>query len=322
MNWLPDECVQWLDALCAIREDRTLSYNRLLGTGGNDARLEFGYNFMRHVSNLLIKTKPERAREFLNGALFEIPVTNMPGIKIGQLDPGRAGGYNQGMAVETKDFKATPWDYVLSLEGALMLASAVARRQSVNRSALASPFSVRFSPVGFTSSEYTEAGANETWFPLWNSPAGYHELKHLFSEGRSSIGRKQSSSGLEFSRAVASLGVDRGIAAFERYSYLKRRGDTHVAVPAGKIPVKFQPGVALLTELDPITDRLDQFMRGFKNVPATYQRARKQIDEAIFSCTQRSGAHPFISLVCAIGQMNRLTGMRDLRKTPKLSPPI
>lgn len=43
---LPDECVQWIDALCAIREDRTLSYNRLLGTGGNDARLEFGYNFI------------------------------------------------------------------------------------------------------------------------------------------------------------------------------------------------------------------------------------------------------------------------------------
>ncbi|MFW5931220.1 MAG: type I-U CRISPR-associated protein Csx17, partial [Desulfosalsimonas sp.] len=319
---LPDECVKWLDAVCAIHEDRRLSYNRLLGTGGNDARLEFGSNFMRQIAYLLIKSKPQRTRELLNGSLFAAPVTGMPGTKIGQFDPGRAGGYNQGMEVETKDFKANPWDYVLSLEGAVMLASAVVRRQSVEQSALTSPFSVRYSPVGFTSSEYTEAGANETWLPLWNRPAGYHELKHVFGEGRSSLGRRQSANGLEFSRAVASLGVDRGIVAFERYSHLKRRGDTHVAVPAGKVPVRYQPGMELLTELDPITDRLDQFLRGFKNVPATFRAARKHIDEAMFSCALRSESYQFISLVCAIGQMNRLTGLRDLRKVPKLSRPV
>ncbi|MCF8025397.1 MAG: type I-U CRISPR-associated protein Csx17 [Desulfobacteraceae bacterium] len=319
---LPDACVQWLDAVCAIHEDRRISYNRLLGTGGNDARLEFGSNFMRQIAYLLIKSKPQRTMELLNGALFAAPVTGMPGAKIGQFDPGRAGGYNQGMEVETKDFKANPWDYVLSLEGALMMASAIVRRHSVDQSALTSPFSVRFSPVGFTSSEYTETGANETWLPLWAKPAGYHELKHVFGEGRSSLGRRQSTSGLEFSRAVGSLGVDRGIVAFERYSYLKRRGDTHVAVPVGKIPVKYQPGMELLAELDPITDRLDQFRKGFKNEPATYKTARKQIDEAIFSCALRAEPYQFISLVCAVGQMNRLTGMRDLRKMPKLNRPI
>ncbi len=319
---LPDECVKWLDALCAIHDDRRLSYHQILGTGGNDGRQEFGNNFMKQIVFLLINSETEKTRELLAGALFGTPVTGSPKIKIGQFDPGHAGGYNQGMEVETKDFKANPWDYVFALEGALMMASAVVRRQSVGRSALTSPFSVRFSPVGFTSSEYTETGGTETWLPLWPQPTGHQELSHLFAEGRSSLGRKQAANGLEFSRAIGGLGVDRGISAFERYSYLKRRGDAHVALPAGKIPVKFRPGMELFSELDPITTQLDRFLKGFKNVPATLASARRRIDEAMFACTLKPEPYQFISLVRALGHMNRLTSLRDLRKTPKLTSPM
>ncbi len=322
---LPDCCLPWLDALCAIHADGSLSYHQILGTGGNDGHLDFGNNFMQRISSLLIGDEAPLSPEFLAACLWNKPVQGLPKIKIGQFDPGRAGGYNQGMGVEAKDFKANPWDYVLALEGTLIFASSLVRRHGVSTvSNLTSPFTVRFSPVGFTSSEYTEPSGGETemWMPLWNQFAAYAEIKQLFSEGRSSLGRRNARSGLEFSRAVGILGVDRGISAFERYGFIIRRGKSKVALPAGKIPVRYQPSLELLNELDPLTSRLDQFIRRFKNPPGSYIQARQDIDEDIFGCALKPDSFHFIKLIRSLGRMERLLALRDRKKEPGLSQPL
>ena len=322
---LPDYCLPWLDALCAIHSDGSLTPHRILGTYGNDGRLEFGNNFMKSVSSLLLGGDSSLSEDFLRASLLNKSVKGLPKVKAGQFDPGRAGGYNQGMGIEAKDFKANPWDYVLTLEGALVLASSVVRRQGRSTgSSLTSPFTVRFSPVGFTSSEYTEpeGGETEIWMPLWEQPASFAEVSHLFSEGRSSIGRRQAGTGLDFSRAVGTLGVDRGITAFERYGFLKRRGDNRVALPAGKIPVRFKPSLELFTELDPLLSRVDQFMRGFKNPPASYIQARRQIDEDIFSCTLQPDSLNYLKVIRSLGRLERLLALRDRSKDPRLHQPL
>lgn len=322
---LPDICLPWLDALCAIHADGKPSYNQILGTGGNDARLDFGNNFMKRISSLLLGNERSQSIDFLSASLWNTPIQGLPKVKIGQFDPGRAGGYNQGMGIEAKDFKANPWDYVLTMEGTLALASSVARRQNVAiGSNLTSPFTVRFSAIGFTSSEYTEPSGAETeiWMPLWPRPAYYPEVKQLFAEGRSSVGRRQAKSGLDFSRAVGTLGVDRGISAFERYGFLKRRGDNKVALPAGKIPVRFRPSLELLNELDPLIARLDQFRRGFQNPPAAFIRAREQIDESIFDCSLQPDAQHFLKIVRSFGKMERYLAQRDRTKEPRFHQPL
>jgi CRISPR-associated protein Csx17 len=319
---LPDCCLPWLDALCAIHADGSLSYPQLLGTGGNDGHLDFGNNFMQRITSLLIGDEASVSAEFLAACLWNKPIQGLPRIKVGQFDPGRAGGYNQGMGVEAKDFKANPWDYVLTIEGTLLFASSVARRQTVSlRPQLTSPFTVRFSPVGFTSSEYTEpsGGESELWMPLWDRLATYAEIKQLFSEGRSSLGRRHARSGLEFSRAVGVLGVDRGISAFERYAFITRRGKSKVALPAGNIPVRYRPSLEIFNEIDPLISKLDQFMRGFRSPPASYARARQDMDEALFGCALRPDTLHFTKVIRSLGRMESLLAQRDRTKEPKLS---
>ena len=51
----------------------------------------------------------------------------------------------------------------------------------------------------------------EMWLPLWETPAGYGEIRELFGEGRATVGRRPAKDGLDFARAVAALGIDRGI---------------------------------------------------------------------------------------------------------------
>ncbi|MFX9938975.1 hypothetical protein ABTP77_21710, partial [Acinetobacter baumannii] len=71
----------------------------------------------------------------------------------------------------------------------------------------------------------------EIWLPLWSSPCSLAELSALFSEGRATLKRRVAKDGLDFARAVARLGVDRGITQFQRYSFLMRNGQSFFATP-------------------------------------------------------------------------------------------
>jgi CRISPR-associated protein Csx17 len=320
---LPESCVQWLDAVCALQKDGKGLFNPLLGTGGNEGRFEFSNNFMQRLAELFLTGDEEKTQSLFSTAAFSTTTSGLVNAKIGQYDPGRAGGYNQGMAIETKEFKINPWDFVLAMEGALFMASAVVRRNATDeRSRFAAPFSVRFSAVGFSSGASNEKARQELWLPVWRHPANSAELKYLFGEGRSSIGRKLARDGLEFSRAVGTLGVDRGIESFERYAFLERRGKSFVALPAGRIKTSYKPKLEILNELDPITRTVTQFFRSFKVVPATFQSAWQTINEAIFQCCQDPGPDNFCRLVRTLGRLEELIAMRDRSKRPGIARPL
>lgn len=319
---LPETALEWIDAAFALGRDGKPDYNPVLGTGGNEGRLDFTNNFMQRLAELLLGGKREETVALARAALFGEITDGLAKASIGQYDPGRAGGFNQGMEVETKDFKINPWDFVLMLEGSLVLAGSMVRRSPVDPQAqLASPFTVRFSPVGFSSGEAGEQGRAETWLPVWERPASLAEVKHLFGEGRASLQRRQARTGLEFSRSVGSLGVDRGIKGFQRYVYLQRRGQSYVALPAGSIPVRYSPILELLNDLDRLLQPLDRFLRGFENPPASFTSVRRKIDEAIFTCTQKPEPASFHALLRVLGRMDRLVAMRDRSKKPKLLKP-
>jgi CRISPR-associated protein Csx17 len=62
-------------------------------------------------------------------------------------------------------------------------------------------------------------------------------------------------------RAVARLGVARGVSAFERYGYLERNGQANFAVPLGRWQVSAQPRQDLLADLDDYLARLHREAR-------------------------------------------------------------
>jgi CRISPR-associated protein Csx17 len=320
---LPESVLHWLDAVYVIQSDNSFSYNPVLGTGGNEGRLELSNNFMQRVAELFILGDTGKTRNLFRSAVFDTVISGLTPAKIGQYDPGRAGGYNQGMEVETKDFKINSWDFVLTIEGALVLAGAVVRRNPTeDRSRFTTPFTVKFSPVGFSSSAYNETGRFETWLPLWCNPATYVEVKYLFGEGRTVLGRRIARTGIEFSRAVGTLGVDRGIDAFERYAFLERRGQSYAAIPAGRIAVGYRPGVEVLDEFDASDNQIRRFLAGFTSKPATFQSAKQRIDEATFIYCQRPDPFSFSTLVRAIGSFEKLVALRDRNQKPSLDKPL
>lgn len=310
---LPEECLPWLDAAYALREDKAF-FPPLLGTGGNEGRLEFSNNFMQKVCELLLDTPEDRQGAWLRASLFDVPVPTLPKIKMGQFDPGNAGGINQGREFENKKVQNNPWDFILMFEGTLLFASALVRRSPGDISQASAPFSVTSLSAGFASSNLQDTGRGEVWMPLWSHPASVRELRRLLGEGRASLGRNQVREGLDFARAAAMLGVDRGIDGFERFSLLERRGQSYVALPSGTVSVGWKQPVALLDEVGeylktrPLVkpDRL----------PASFSSAHRRLTEAVFKCTEQPDAARFIEVSRCLAKQDSLPALPALMPRP------
>lgn len=325
-NRLGDGSVAWIDCAVVLRSATELKYPPLLGTGGGEGRLDYTNSFMERVSSLLLKPGLE-VRNLLQNALFAAPTDELTDAAVGQHDPGRAGGFNQGPEIETKDFPTNPWNFVLTLEGAVAWASGAARRLGTTTHGVScSPFTVRARAIGYGSAEANdeEAARAEVWMPTWERPARYEEFRVLLREGRAEWGGRPVNNGLEFAEAAASLGTDRGISAFVRYSLLKRRGDSYVALPVGRVPVHEQKDSDLLQELDRVLQTVDGFARGFKSgtPPAQFASRRRQIDSAIYEFALRGGAERFQQILAALGRLEQFFAQRNLSIEPRLRAPL
>jgi CRISPR-associated protein Csx17 len=300
-NLLPDAAVEWLDAAVGIAADGSRSFAPVLGTGGNEGRLDYTNNFMSRIAALLIS--PEKGtpvRELLENALFATRTTSLQPGAAGQFDPGRAGGANQGPGV-SHDSITNPWDLVLTLEGAVAWASGLYRRQGAGyRSVLCSPFTVRATRVGYGSASSSDDARAEVWTPLWENPVRYRELKALLREGRASVDGRPAVSAIEFAEAACSLGVDRGIGKFVRYSLLKRRGDSYVALPAGTFDARYRSEA----------DRIRQFQLYFgavrdRGLPRGAEDLERGVESSVFQVLLRGGRDRMRELVRAFGRLLR-----------------
>lgn len=251
---LPDEAIAWLDAAVLLAGD-TPQYPPLLGTGGNDGRLDFTNNFMQRLVEVLCldgKCAETESRDWLRLALFGDTAPGLTKRAIGQFSPGQAGGPN-GTTGFDADAAINPWDFVLTIEGALIFAAAAVRRNADDPDGVLSyPFTVR--TVGAGSGSLGEGDAanarGELWMPLWNQLASYAEVRALLSEGRMALGRKPARDALDFVRAIHHLGGYRGIRSFQRYGLLMRSGKAYLATPLERIEVTEKPRTNLLDDLD------------------------------------------------------------------------
>lgn len=193
------------------------------------------------------------------------------------------------------------------IEGALVFAAAAVKRlESIDDGRLAYPFCVRQAGIGYASAAAADESAtrDEMWMPLWDKPTAYPEISALFSEGRAQVGARLVRNGIDFIRAVVTLGVDRGITAFQRYAFFKRNGDAHYATPLERVVVRQSARANLLLELDK-RGWLDQLRRFSGDAPASISRALRGIETAIDDLCRHDDAPHFRALLVALGRAER-----------------
>ncbi|MBA2660911.1 MAG: type I-U CRISPR-associated protein Csx17 [Bradymonadaceae bacterium] len=301
---LDDAYLTWLDACWVLSEKA--SPVPLLGAGGCEGSMDFSVNLLFILMDLIHGDSDQptpNSESLLTNALFETTIDGFSDVKTGPFYPAVAGGKNSAAGFGSKAI-ANPWDFVLMLEGAVFFAAASVRRlEGSSDGTPSAPFTAHTSSAGYGSSSMADGkqSRGEVWLPLWPEPASYRELRSLFSEGRVTINKRAAKNGVDFARAVTTLGVDRGIEAFERIGIQERNGLSFFAIPLGRIQVNRQPQVDLLEAIDPWLDRFMRSASG-KNSPARVASAARQLEQAIFALTRQQSTRAFQDVLIALGR--------------------
>ena len=323
-----DRALKWLDAAYVLGEAKP-DYPPVLGSGGNDGRLDFTINFVARLLSVLpeaIRQQPnerkiaqqlKQSEAQLHAALFLDSSATLEKAAVGQFYPAGAGGANASQGV-SGDSLVNPWDFIFAIEGTLVLASATVRQLAAGaRSKASFPFTVQNSTVGYGTATSNEKMRAEIWLPLWSRSASFAEVSHIFSEGRVQFGKTQRwavRTGFDFARSVAELGVDRGIDAFQRYGFIERNGQANLAASLGRFEVRERPQATLVYEVDRWLDSLRRTTRDAKRTPERLTRAISQVEEAIFDlCASGEAEHlraTLIALGAAEAEVARTTKLK------------
>jgi CRISPR-associated protein Csx17 len=279
-NRCPDALLPWIDAAVVLTKDGEF-YPPLLGTGGNDGRLDFSTNFHQRLLDVLDTTEKGKARSLawardLLGGTQDQPLADAA---VGQFDPAAAGGPGSspfGAAAS----RVNPWGYVLLVEGALLFAASAVRRNEHGSGRAAIPFTVYASPDGSDSGAQGEESRGEIWAPVWHTPFTFAEVQQLFSEARASWRGHPARRAAQFYAATRTLGVARGVDTFIRYGLHKRNGRSFAAVPVDRVNVYANPDIRLVASVEDWPARLSSdapgairtALRGFEAAQLRYAR--------------------------------------------------
>ena len=279
--------VDWMAAAVVLSDDGSASYPALLGSGGNDGRLDFTLNAMQRLAELFDLTSAaggarHASSALLSNALFSSPSRGVLPAAVGQFLPGGAGGANSSTGPDG-DGQLNAWDFIFMLEGAVLFSASATRRLDPAASAKASaPFAVHGHATNYGSAAPgEESPRGEQWMPLWERPMVLGELRSLLAEGRAQVGAAPARQALDLARAISRLGVARGLVGFQRYAYLERNGQSTLAVPIGRIAVRANPRSALVDEIAPWVHRLHRAARG-KHAPARLIQLERRLSDALF----------------------------------------
>lgn len=185
------------------------------------------------------------------------------------------------------------------LEGIMLFTAGATRRyEQADQGGFAYPFTVRPSNVGYGSASEGDEARAELWIPLWSAPTGLRELQSLFGEGRAKVGDRTARYGVDFYRAVSTLGRDRGIDEFIRYSFQVRNGLSYFAIPLDRFQPSPNPQIDRLTDID---NWLDSFRRAAQdaNAPASIRRAQRRLETVIIELSRKKAT--LLDVLIALG---------------------
>ena len=295
---------QWIDT-CIVPIEGKVSYPAIFGSGGNEGSGSYLANYYQAiVVALLLKEDDLRSALFADTFLpIPIPTKNRH----------NSGHYSESTGIDS------PWTYILALEGSLLFTSSLSRRIDTHRpnsvagtsASLASPFATSNDCVGYASSSSVDSKSNrqgklvpgrgEQWMPIWNTPVRLIELQQMFREGRATLRGRVTSRSRDFCLSISRAGVAKGISEFQRFGYVQRNGDNHMAVPLGRFEVRSRPNQRLLDEVTPWIDRLRQIASD-KLAPQSFSRAYRACELAMLNCATRASGSDFLHLLIALGE--------------------
>jgi len=336
-SWLSDKMVDFMDVASVIEEDRIFT-NTILGSGGgNDGNLHFGGNYMQCLWLCLPDFSEQKGlsgsykgfsstascRESLFAEYSKEKAT-IRGDSLGLFSSGNIGGPNAYEGFEA-DALRNPWDLIFLIEGLTMFKGALSSRSGsmLGRRGAAFPFMSRVSFDSGSTVVSQETTLNrEIWLPIWGSSTSLKPLELIFSEGRAEVAGRQALDGVDFIRAVASLGVDRGIDSFQRYGIVKGRvgGDNyHTAINLGSVRTYRKPveNIDLFNDIDRWLRRLRRALQG--NAASRYGVHLRNIESSIVSYCRRGDKNRLQEVLLALGRAEQgIAGAGGERSVPPL----
>ena len=327
----PEAAIEWLDTAYVLGPEKP-EYPPLVGSGGNDGRFDFTVNFMARLLEALPEflRAEKRSNELITVSTHQLEYSlfstgSPPPLEkagVGQFHPAGAGGINLGEGVEGGAF-VNPWDFILGIEGTLVLSSATVRQLLAgSRSKASFPFTVNNSNIGYGTAVNGEKTRAEIWLPLWARLSSYAEISHIFREGRVQFSqrRKNVRSGFDFARAVAELGTDRGIESFQRYAFIERNGQANFATPLSVFQVRERPLTSLIHQIDGWLDSFSRETSG-SNTPPRLARTVRQVEESIFRLCESGAPDQLREVLVSLGTAEKeLARSSSFRKDKTLRP--
>jgi len=302
-NRCPDALLPWIDAAVVLAGDDTF-FPPLLGTGGNDGRLDFSTNFHQRLLDVLGASGEDRARsaaiarDLLAGTESE-PLSNAA---VGQFDPGGAGGPGSsrfGAALSL----VNSWGYILFVEGALLFAASAVRRNQYAAGRAAVPFTVQGSPDGSASGAAGEESRGEVWAPVWTRQFTLAEITQVFAEARASWRGRPARRAVDFYAATRTLGVARGISEFTRFGLQRRNGLAFAAVPLARVDVREHSEVRLAADVEDWASRF-----GGSDRSAAVGQAARGFETAHLDYARDGGALPLARMLAALTGLEQAVG--------------
>jgi len=314
---LADAALEWLDAAVLIGSEK-LAFPTVLGTGGNDGRLDFAINYAARALDVVGAVPLAISQQALHDTL--------EGTSVAPLSYGILGQYRLGSG----DYN-NPWDLVLAMEGAIAFSGSMIRRYSSDSDRPTVPFQFVSIAVGYASASDEEETRAEIWLPQWRGRATYSAIRSMLRGGRIEIVTQQSGVSRESHVVAAStaadsiaaiqaaqtLGVSRGIASFGRIVIAQRNGLAFGATYVGRIAVADRPEIAALSrDVRTWVARVDRGELG-----ARAREALRSYQEGIVAYAAVPSAAAFQDMLASLGDLDAamaLSRMKDLRPLPWL----
>ena len=294
-NRCPEDLLAWIDATVVLTGNTTY-FPPLLGTGGNDGRLDFSTNFHQRLLDVIGTTGQARERSLAlsRDLLADAEAEQLVSAAIGQFDPGGAGGPGSSR-FGTADSLVNPWGYVLLVEGALLFAASAVRRYQYAAGRAAMPFTVDASPEGSASGAAAEESRGEVWAPVWTRDFTLPEVRQLFAEARASWRGRPARRAVDFYAATRTLGVARGIDEFTRFGLQRRNGLAYAAVPLDTVIVRERAEVRLAADVEEWASRFSG-----NDTSAAIGEAARCFEAAHLAYARDGGAMPLAWMLAAL----------------------
>jgi CRISPR-associated protein Csx17 len=275
-----------------------VSFNPLLGSGGNAGRRDFAAGWKQAADALATPRSSTRKKSKGRGrkapdadrdatSALDERRSELQALLLGQpvtwlLEKLAAGCwfsdatklYNSGQS-PAREGQASPWAMVLACEGLSLHAGGASRRLGARSRALgAFPFVTQ----AVAPEAADEAGRilGEVWMPLWRRPMTLAETLTLFSRGRAELRGRGALTPAAFATAIRKRGVDAGVSEFRRFT-LGRTTSANTFEPRLETRLVLEAeldknGVATSVTLERATALIEQ--RGFPRDRRVGQRWR------------------------------------------------